>query len=108
MPAIRQKGFCPGLPGPLYLQRGLAIAAATLLVSWNVRDRRRDFSLPGHEVAHHFEDRDQEDQRKSTADDPNGNLDRKRVCDADGVAKNVDQFFHIRSPQGQRVQGGLV
>lgn len=69
---------------------------------WLVRDRRRDFSLPGREAAEHYENRDQEDQRKAAADDPDSNLDRKRIRDADGVAKNVDQFFHVVPLRGHR------
>ena len=57
---------------------------------WFVRDGRRDFPLPRREVAELYENRDQEDQRKTTSDDPDCNLDRKRICDADGVAKKVD------------------
>jgi hypothetical protein len=41
------------------------------------------------------ESRDYEDQRESAADDPDSNLDRKRVCDANGMAKNIDQSFHL-------------
>ena len=72
-----------------------------------VRDGRRDFSLPGREVAEHDENRDQEDQRKTAADDPDGNIDRQRICDADGVAKNVDQFFMSFSAR-PALKGGLV
>ena len=54
-----------------------------------------DFALPRPEFAEFRESRDQEDQRKAAADDPDSNLDRKRICDADGVAKKVDQLFHV-------------
>ena len=39
-----------------------------------------------------------EDQRKAAANNSDRNLNRKRICDADGVAKNVDQPFHVVSP----------
>src|SRR5262245_55273223 len=58
------------------------------------------FTQPGHEFAELRESRDYEDQRKSAANDPDRNLNRKRICDADGVAKNVDQPFHVVSPGG--------
>ena len=59
-----------------------------------------DFTLPSHEFAELNESRDYEDERKPAANDPDRNLNRKRICDADGVAKNVDQPFHLVSPGG--------
>jgi hypothetical protein len=53
------------------------------------------FTLPGHEFAEFRESRDHQNQRKSAADDPNSNLDRKRVCDTDAVAKKINQLFHL-------------
>ena len=65
-----------------------------------MRERLCVFSEPRDQVAEPDEGRDEEDQRKASADNPNGYLDRKRIRDADGVAKNVDQLFHMVSPSG--------
>jgi hypothetical protein len=73
--------------GPFLPIRGRASADASLATIWLVRDGRCAFSQPNCELAEHDEDRDQEDQRKATANDPDCNLDRKWICDADGVAK---------------------
>src|SRR5262249_57173161 len=45
-----------------------------------------DFTLPSHEFAELNESRDCEDQRKPAANDPDRNLNRKRIWDADGGA----------------------
>ena len=78
--------------------RRRASADASLARIWLARDGRCTFSQPSCELAEHHQGRDQEDQRKATANDSDRNLDRKRICDADGVAKNVDQPFHVVSP----------
>ena len=72
-----------------------ASAGASLAMGCPVRNGHRGFSLLGHKLAETDEKRGQEQQRNATADDPDGNLDRKRIRDADGVAKEVDQFFHV-------------
>ena len=84
--------------GRLLPVRRRASADASLATIWLVRDGRWVFSQRRCELAEHHQDRDQEDQRKAAANDSDRNLDRKRICDADGVAKNVDQPFHVVSP----------
>src|SRR5262245_5700063 len=73
-------------------------ASAGLSFARSRRVGHGDFTLPSHEFAELNESRDYEDQRKPAANDPDRNLNRKRICDADGVAKNVDQPFHVVSP----------
>jgi hypothetical protein len=57
--------------------------------------RHRGFALPGHKLAEQNEKRGQKQQRQAAPDHPDSNLDGKGVCDADGVAKEVDQFLHV-------------
>jgi len=52
-----------------------------------------DFTLPGHGLAELDGSRDHQDQRKSATDDPDSNLDRKWVCDADGMTKKYQLVF---------------
>jgi hypothetical protein len=68
-------------------------ASPFLATAWPVRDGHRAFSLPGHEFAEHHENCGQGDQWKAAAADPDGNLDRKRIGDADGVAKKCQSVF---------------
>jgi hypothetical protein len=68
-----------------------------------VRNGHRGVSLIGHKLAEPDEKRGQEQQRYAAADDSDGNLDGKRIRDADGVAKEVDQFFHV-SPHEASVE----
>jgi len=75
-----------------------ASAGASLATIWLVRDGHRVFSLPGRELTEHYEKREQKEQRKTAADDPDSDLDRKWICNADGVTKNIDQLFHVSSP----------
>lgn len=57
--------------------------------------RHRGFALPDRQLAEQNEKRGQKQQRKPATDHSDGNLDGKRIRDADGVAKEVDQFFHV-------------
>jgi len=68
---------------------------ASLATDWPVRNGHRVFALPSHYFAEQDEKRGQKQQRNAAADHPDGNFDRKRICDADGVAKEVDQFVHV-------------
>ena len=74
-----------------------APAVAFLATDWPVGDGHRAFSLFGRELAEHYEQGRYEKHRNAAADDPNGNLDRKRIGDTDGVTKNIDQVFHVIS-----------
>src|SRR5215813_9642284 len=72
-----------------------ASAGASLATIWLVRDGHRIFSLPGRELTEHYENREQKEQRKTATDDPDSDLDRKGICNADGVTKNIDQLFRV-------------
>lgn len=72
---------------------------AIVLLSEGRRARwRRNFALPSRKLAEQDEKRGQKQQRNAAADHPDGNLDRKRICDVDNVAKEVDHFFHVCPP----------
>jgi hypothetical protein len=85
----RQKQATVPITGRLLLDRGASTGAFLAAVRPGGYEHRI-VSLPGNEFAEHHENREQEDKWKTSADDPNSNLDRKRICDANGVAKNVD------------------
>jgi hypothetical protein len=89
--ALHMSSFDPKRKSRALLPDGRA--SPFLATAWPVRDGHRAFSLPGHEFAEHHENCGQGDQWKAAADDPDGNLDRKRIGDADGVAKKCQSVF---------------
>jgi len=60
-----------------------------------MRDGHRVFSQRGRKLTEHDKKREQEEQRQAAANNSDGNLDRKWICDADGVTKDIDQFLHV-------------
>ena len=87
---------------PLLFDGGRPPTGASFLTGWDRRDG--GLSLACHDVPEPYEQHAHDEQWETAANDSDGDLDRKRICDANGVTKNVDQFFHVITPRGQRLE----
>ena len=86
---------------PLLFDGGRPPTGASFLTGW---DRRHGgLSLACHDLPEPYEQHAHDEQWETAANDSDGDLDRKRICDANGVTKNVDQFFHVITPRGQHL-----
>jgi hypothetical protein len=94
---------------PLLLRDGRRTrGGSSLATGWPVRNGRRGFALFGRCLAEQDEKRVQKKQRNAAADYADGNLDGKWIRDADDVAKEIDQFFHVVTPREHVESDGPV
>jgi hypothetical protein len=65
-------------------------------------------ALPRGEFTEFHESRSYDHQRESAADNPDRNFDRKWICDADGMAKKINELFHLSFSVRRTYAGSLV
>jgi len=91
-----------------------AFFAATCLVrdnTWRVGRPgllQDGLTLPRGEFTEFHESSSYDHQRETAANDPDSNFDRKRICDANGMAKKFNKFFHLSFSVRRTYAGSLV